>query len=82
MDVYIDNMVVKIKNESDHLNDLTGVFKILKQHNLWLNTAKCAFGVIFGNFLGYLVTRRGIETNPEQIMTINDLVRPKNAKLV
>ena len=82
MDVYIDNMVVKIKNESDHLNDLTGVFKILKQHNLWLNTAKCAFGVSFGNFLGYLVTRRGIETNPEQIMTINDLVRPKNAKLV
>ena len=45
MDTYIDNMVVKSKNELDHVRDLTEVFTILKKHKLRLNTAKCAFEV-------------------------------------
>ena len=41
MDTYIDDMVVKIKQESDHLKDLAKVFAILKKHKLRLNAAKC-----------------------------------------
>jgi len=35
-----------------------------------LNPEKCTFGVASGKFLGYLVTQRGIEANPDQISAI------------
>ncbi|XP_057482002.1 uncharacterized protein LOC130768918 [Actinidia eriantha] len=80
MDAYIDDMVVKSREESDHLRDLSEILAILRQHKLRLNAAKCAFGVGSGKFLGHLVTRRGIEANPEQITAIDKLTSPRNAK--
>ena len=65
MDAYIDDMVVKSKEDSDHIRDLTEVFTILKRHKLRLNAAKCDFGVSSGKFLENLVTRREIEVNPK-----------------
>ena len=60
VEVYIDDMVVKSKQEIQHIEDLQGVFEILRQHKLRLNAEKCAFGVGAGKFLGYLITCRGI----------------------
>ena len=54
--VYKDNMVVKSKIVSEHIKDLTNIFKILKGHKLHLNASKCSFGVGSGKFLGYMVT--------------------------
>ncbi|GFS40490.1 hypothetical protein Acr_00g0068850 [Actinidia rufa] len=82
MDAYIDDMVVKSKEDSDHLRDLDEIFAILRQHKLRLNAAKCAFGVGSGKFLGHLVTRRGIEADPEQIAAIEQIASPRNAKEV
>ena len=64
VEVYIDDMVVKSKKSQDHLTDLNQTFEILKQYQLKLNASKCAFGVGSGKFLGSLVTRRGIEADP------------------
>ncbi|XP_057506540.1 uncharacterized protein LOC130789741 [Actinidia eriantha] len=80
MDVYIDDMVVKSRKESDHLRDLFEIFAILRQYKLRLNAAKCAFGVGLGKFLGHLVTRPGIEADPEQIAAIDQLTSPRNTK--
>ena len=44
MEVYIDDMVVKSKRESQHIEDLQWVFEVLWQHKLCLNADKCAFG--------------------------------------
>ncbi|XP_057508229.1 uncharacterized protein LOC130791101 [Actinidia eriantha] len=82
MDAYIDDMVVKSREESDHLRDLSEILAIFRQHKLKLNAAKCAFGVGSGKFLGHLVTRRGIEANPEQIAAIDKLTSPRNTKEV
>ena len=79
VEVYIDDMVVKPK---DHLEDLRAVFDILKIYRLRLNASKCAFGVGSGKFLGYLVTRRGIEASPDQIKAILELKSPTSAKQV
>ena len=65
VEVYIDDMVVKRKQEGWHIEDLQGAFKVLRQHKLRLNAEKCAFGVGDGKFLGYLITDRGIEINPD-----------------
>ena len=73
IEIYIDDMVVKSKMVSVHLGDLRVVFEILRSYKLRLNASKCSFGVRSGKFLGYMVTHRGIEVNPDQIKTINNM---------
>ena len=73
IEIYIDDMVVKSKIESEHVNDLENIFGILRRHKLRLNASKCSFGVGSGKFLGYMVTYRGIEVNSDQIKAINSL---------
>ena len=80
--IYIDDMVVKSKMVSEHLGDLRAIFQILRKYKLRLNASKCSFGVGSGKFLGYMVTHRGIEVNPDQIKTINNLRSPRNPKEV
>ena len=82
VEVYIDDMVVKSKQEMQHIDDLKGVFKILRWHKLRLNTDKCAFKVGAGKFLGYLITNRGIKANPDQIEVVKHLKPPSNLKEV
>ena len=64
IEVYINDMVVKSKVESEHINDLRNIFEILRKHKLRLNAAKCSFGVGSSKFLGYMVTHCGIEVDP------------------
>ena len=80
IEMYIDDMVVKSKMESEHIRDLIDIFKILRGHKLHLNASKCSFGVGSGKFLGYMVTHRGIEVNPDQVKVINNLQPSQNPK--
>ena len=65
IEVYVDDMVVKSKVVSEHVGDLTNIFGILRKHKLRLNASKCSFGLDSGKFLGYMVTHRRIEVNPD-----------------
>ena len=82
IEVYIDDMVVKSKVEFEYIDDLGNIFEIPRKHKLHLNAAKCSFGVGSGKFLGYMVTHRRIEVDPNQIRAINDLQPPPNPKEV
>ena len=82
VEVYIDDMVVKSKQESRHVKDLQGTFEVLRQHKLSLNTEKCVFDVGAGKFLRYLITNRGIEINPNLIDAVRRLNPPSNPKEV
>ena len=82
IEVYIDNMVVKSKVVSKHVEDLGAIFDILREHKLRLNASKCSFGVRSGKFLGYMITYRGIEVSPDQIKAIHSLQPPQNPKEV
>ena len=80
--IYIYDMVVKSKMVSEHVGDLRAIFEILRKYKLRLNASKCSFGVGSGKFLGYMVTHRGIEVNPNQIKVINNLQSLRNPKEV
>ena len=82
VEVYIDDMVVKSKLVFEHVGNLTNIFEILREHKLRLNASKCSFGVGSGKFMGYMVTHRRIELNPDQIKAINNLQPPWNPKEV
>ena len=64
--VYIDDIVVKSRRNEKHVPNLVEFFEILRQHKLRLNPDKCAFSVGLNKFLGYMITTRGIEVNPDQ----------------
>ena len=82
VEAHIDDMVVKSKQTSRHLNDLGSVFSVLRKHKLRLNASKCSFGIGLGKFLVYMITYWGIEVNPNQIKVINDMHSPRNPKEV
>ena len=66
MEVYIDDMLVKTTKSDLHIAHLSEAFQILRNYNMKLNPAKCAFGVSAGIFLGFIVNHRGIEANPDK----------------
>ncbi|XP_075640266.1 uncharacterized protein LOC142612018 [Castanea sativa] len=81
-EVYVDDMLVKSRREGDHLEDLRETFDTLLSYNMKRNPNKCAFGVTAGKFLGYMVSRRGIEANPDKIRAIMEMGPPRNVKEV
>ena len=82
MEVYIDNMLVKIKEEGSLFSDLEVVLGRLRQHNMRLNPHKCAFTVAAGKFLGFMLTHRGIEANPDKCRAILEMKSPMTVKEV
>ncbi|CAL8136891.1 unnamed protein product [Prunus armeniaca] len=80
MEVYVDDMLVKSRTADQHIPNLSATFTILKQYRMRLNPTKCAFGVASGKFLGFMISQRGIEANPEKIQAILDMTIPKTVK--
>ena len=56
MEVYVDDMLVKSKEELTHLDDLSETFATLKQYQMKLNPGKCVFGMASGKFLGFMAS--------------------------
>ena len=70
IEVYIDDMLVKSKERPEHAEHLQEAFKLLRAYGMKLNRSKCAFGVSAGQFLGFMVTQRGIEAKFAQLKAI------------
>jgi hypothetical protein len=69
IEVYVDDIVVKIKSRASLLDNLAQVFDRLRSTRTKLNPDKCVFGLTVGKLLGFLVSYWGIEANPEKIKT-------------
>ena len=82
MEVYIDDMLVKSTTAKLHIAHLVEAFLILKEYNMKLNPAKCAFGVSVGKFIGFIVNNQGIEANPDKIKAVLDMASPSSIKEV
>jgi hypothetical protein len=77
--VYIDEVVITTRKEESLISDLKESFDNLNRYKLKPNPTECSFGVSPGQLLGFLVSARGIEANPEKIRAI--LMMGKPAKL-
>ncbi|KAM1710970.1 hypothetical protein COP1_001282 [Malus domestica] len=80
MEVYVDAMLVKSTHADQHITNLSETFTILKRYRMRLNPNKCAFGVGSGKFLGFIISQRGIEANPEKIKAIINMKEPVTSK--
>uniref|UniRef100_A0A2N9J5A6 RNA-directed DNA polymerase n=1 Tax=Fagus sylvatica TaxID=28930 RepID=A0A2N9J5A6_FAGSY len=82
VEAYIDDMLIKSKKKTSHVEDLREVLEILRATKLRLNATKCLFGVSSGKFLGHMISYNGVEANPDQISALLSLQPPKDAKQV
>jgi hypothetical protein len=80
VEVYVDDIVVKTKRGLTLVEDLTLVFDKLWATCTKLNPDKYVFGVSAGKLLGFLVSHRGIEANPEKIKAIEAMRHPARIK--
>jgi hypothetical protein len=82
VEVYVDDIVVKVKSRASLLDNLALVFDRLRLTRTKLNSDKCVFGVTAGKLLGFLVSYRGIEAHPEKIKIIEAMRPPARIKEV
>jgi hypothetical protein len=82
VEVYVDDIIVKVKSRASLLDNLALVFDMLRLTRTKLNPDKCVFGVTAGKLLGFLVSYHGIEANPEKIKTIEAMRPPARIKEV
>ena len=80
VEAYVDDIIVKTKHASQLVCNLERAFEWLRRHGVKLNPEKCVFGVPKGMLLGFIVSERGIEHNPEKITAIHRMGPIKNLK--
>nr|CAH67521.1 OSIGBa0131L05.2 [Oryza sativa] len=80
VEAYVDDLVVKTRNQETLLSDLAETFESLRSAHIKLNPDKCVFGVPAGKLLGFLVSARGIEANPEKIRAIERMRPPSKLR--
>ncbi|XP_016195081.1 uncharacterized protein LOC107636060 [Arachis ipaensis] len=80
LEVYIDDMLAKTESGEQLTDDLKVIMNTLRKHQMRLNPAKCAFGMEAGKFLGFMITQRGVEANPEKCRAVLEMTSSKNLK--
>src|SRR3989337_1464928 len=76
----MDDIVVKTKDKATLIQDLEETFTNLRKINLKLNPEKCVFRIPSGKLLGFFVSHRGIEANPDKIKAIEQIEAPRRVK--
>ncbi|WJZ84330.1 hypothetical protein VitviT2T_003939 [Vitis vinifera] len=82
VEVYVDDMIMESRDRPDHLAALERFFERIRQFRLRLNPKKCTFGATFEKLLGYMVSERGIEVDPDKIRVILDMPAPRTEREV
>lgn len=80
--VYLDDVNVHSKSWEQHLADLREVFLRLRTANLRLNIEKCNFAQPRLVFLGFVVSQKGIEADPQKVQKMLAFQRPTTVQEV
>ena len=62
VEVYVDDMIVKLKDREGHIPVLRKFFERIQFYKLWLNPKKCTFGVTSRKLLGFMVSQKELKS--------------------
>ena len=74
--VYLDDILIYSKNETDHIHHVRAVLDRLRTYGLYVKLSKCAFHVDTVHFLGYIITPQGLKMDPGRIQMVVDWPLP------
>ncbi|XP_048228809.1 uncharacterized protein LOC125369769 [Ricinus communis] len=80
--VYFDDILVYSKSIDDHVMHVRRILDILRVEKLYANLKKCAFCMDKVNFLGFVVSSKGLEVDVEKVKAIREWPTPKNISQV
>jgi len=75
--VFIDDILIYLRTREEHANHLRVVLKILRDHQLYGKLSKCEFWLEEVQFLGHVISAKGIAVDPAKIETVLNWERPK-----
>ena len=80
--IYLDDLCIYSKSEEEHVEHVRKVLELLRKHQLYAKTSKCAFGVPEIEFLGHIVSDKGIAMDPAKVKAIVEWPELTNAREV
>lgn len=80
--VFIDDILIYSKDLTDHVLKLRQVFQILHVHQLKVKRSKCSFAQSTLTYLGHVISKDGVSTDPKNIQAVQQWAVPANVKEV
>ena len=80
--VKVDDILVSGVNDADHLNNLSKVFHVLEEMGATVNKKKCKFFASEVDYVGFIVDKNGIRTDPKKMKAIIHIAEPNMRKRV
>lgn len=78
--VYLDDILIFSKTHEEHVHHVKQVLQRLRDHSLWAKAEKCEFFKHSVDFLGYIVSDKGISMDPKKVDTITSWPIPRTIR--
>ena len=78
--MYLDDIITFSQTEEEHLKHLEIIFGRLKEAGLKLKRSKCSFMKLHIEYLGHLISEKGIEPMPDKLTAIKEMLAPRSPK--
>jgi hypothetical protein len=78
--VYIDNILIYSTSNAEHTHHIRQVLELLRKHKLYGTIAKCEFFKDAVEYLGHIISAKGIATDPKKVEIIKTWPQPTNLK--
>lgn len=79
---YLDDIIIYSKTFTEHLDLLERVFKLLQEHNIKLKLSKCHFARQEVDYLGYVISSKGVQPSTQKVAAVTAFPPPTNLKEV
>ena len=76
--VYLDDILIFSPTAEQHVKDLSKVLQLLRQHNLYANADKCTLFTHEIQYLGHIISNKGISVDPAKTASLQNWPVPSN----
>ena len=78
--VYLDDILIYSDSEADHIQHVRRVLEILRRERLSLRLEKCSFHVKEIDFLGFIISEKGLMVDPAKIEAVKGWPTPTSLR--
>lgn len=76
--VYFDDILIFSRSMHDHLSHVNQVLRVLRTEQLYINPDKCSFMITRAEFLGFIISKQGVEADPGKVHAVQNWPTPQN----